>query len=393
MRCEKHAMISSTLVLCLTLSFLGLGLSANAQEGMFITFDAPGAGTAAFEGTLPFSINPAGEITGYYVDAGGVYHGFLRAADGTITAIDPPGSVFTQAWNVNEAGAITGNYCDKTACHGFLQAANGSVTSFDIPDAFFGMSAFGATPAGAVMGNYADANFVFHGFLRSSKGTLTTIDVSEGASFVEGMPLGINPQGTVAGCYWDASFVGHGFVRAKNGAVTRFDVPNSTNFRCLSDFGFFFFPSPIGGINPAESITGAYFEPISGNGFGGNVRGFLRDKGGNFTTFDAVPSPSSPCCTWTFGIAINPGGEITGWDNDYANVNHGFVRTKDGTVTILDAPGAGTGFNGSQGTLARSINPGGLVTGFYVDANTVYHGFLWIPPSRLRAACSAGSMV
>jgi hypothetical protein len=55
----------------------------------------------------------------------------------------------------------------------------------------------------------------------------------------------------------------------------------------------------------------------------------------------------------TFGIDINPSGDIAGFDNDYINVNHGFLRSKDGTVTILDAPGAGTGFN--QGTLARSI--------------------------------------
>jgi hypothetical protein len=225
---------------------------------------------------------------------------------------------------------------------------------------------------------------VIHGFLKASNGTITTIDApGAGTGPIEGtQPLSINPQGTVAGCYMDANFVGHGFVRAKDGTLTTFDVPNSLNFGCLDDYGFFSGPTPIVGINPAGSITGSYFEPISGNGFGGNYRGFLRTKDGRFTTFDAVPSPSSPCCTWTFGIAINPGGEIAGWDNDYANVNHGFVRTKDGTVTILDAPGAGTGFNGSQGTLPHSINPGGVVAGFYADANTVYHGFLWIPPSH-----------
>ena len=130
------------------------------------------------------------------------------------------------------------------------------------------------------------------------------------------------------------------------------------------------------GINPAGAMTGAYFEPIS-NFFGGNYRGFLRAKDGNFTTFDAVPSPSSPCCTWTFGVAINPAGEIAGFDNDYNAVDHGFVRARDGTITILDAPGAGTGF--FQGTFAFSINPAGQVAGQYIDANNVFHGFLWSP--------------
>jgi hypothetical protein len=33
------------------------------------TFDAPGAGTGPGQGTLPFAINPAGMVLGYYIDA------------------------------------------------------------------------------------------------------------------------------------------------------------------------------------------------------------------------------------------------------------------------------------------------------------------------------------
>ena len=44
--------------------------------GVLITFDAPGAGGG--EGTLAHSINAVGAITGYFSDAGSVYHGFLR---------------------------------------------------------------------------------------------------------------------------------------------------------------------------------------------------------------------------------------------------------------------------------------------------------------------------
>lgn len=58
----------------------------------------------------------------------------------------------------------------------------------------------------------------------------------------------------------------------------------------------------------------------------------------------------------------------------------GRLRLGHGLTGILDAPGADTGF--IQGTLALAINPAGQVTGFYSDANSVYHGFLWIPPSQ-----------
>jgi hypothetical protein len=45
-------------------------------------------GTGPGQGTLPQSINPAGAITGYYTDASGLSHGFVRAPDGAITTFD-----------------------------------------------------------------------------------------------------------------------------------------------------------------------------------------------------------------------------------------------------------------------------------------------------------------
>jgi hypothetical protein len=42
------------------------------------TFDVPGAGTSPGQGTIPYAINPAGTIMGYYVDPNDAYHGFLR---------------------------------------------------------------------------------------------------------------------------------------------------------------------------------------------------------------------------------------------------------------------------------------------------------------------------
>jgi hypothetical protein len=69
----------------------------------FITFDPPGSIS-----TYATAINPAGAITGYYQDASFMYHGFLRASDGTITTFDPPGSTGyyagTQPLSVNRRG-------------------------------------------------------------------------------------------------------------------------------------------------------------------------------------------------------------------------------------------------------------------------------------------------
>jgi len=70
------------------------GAEAEAAKTATITsFDVPGAGTGFGQGTFPTAINPAGVITGYYLDAGSIPHGFLRARDGTFIPFDPQGSL------------------------------------------------------------------------------------------------------------------------------------------------------------------------------------------------------------------------------------------------------------------------------------------------------------
>ena len=224
--------------LSLALWFLSLGLSANAQEGTFVTFDAPGAGMGPFEGTLPFAIDPAGVITGAYFDANFVPHGFLRFANGTVTPFDVPGAVSTYpSGGISLSGAITGTYGGPNGSGGFVRAPNGSFTTFDFgfPDLFVA-SPLSISPAGTIAGTYIDAtDFALHGFLRNPDGTTTTFEApGAGTSFLQGtQPVSISPGGTVAGCYVDAHSVGHGFVRAKDGTLTMFDVPNSTNLLLL----------------------------------------------------------------------------------------------------------------------------------------------------------------
>src|SRR5438046_1911719 len=95
-------------------------------EPTITTFDAPGAGTGPGQGTLPFAINPAGTVTGYYIDAGDARHGFLRTRNGAITTFDAPGAGTgpgqgTNALSVPAEGAVGGRYVDRgTGCPGFL---------------------------------------------------------------------------------------------------------------------------------------------------------------------------------------------------------------------------------------------------------------------------------
>ena len=89
-RCTQWTQWRRSLALCLAFCGLGLGLSSTARAATFTTFDAPGAGTGPGQGTFAASINPAGAITGYYLDVNGVFHGFLRAPNGSVTTFDAP---------------------------------------------------------------------------------------------------------------------------------------------------------------------------------------------------------------------------------------------------------------------------------------------------------------
>jgi len=202
-----------------------------APDGAITTFDVPGAGTGAFQGTVFCAvdcINPKGAIAGFYTEASSVTHGLLRARDGTITTFDVPGAgtgAFqgTFSGGINPKGVIAGVYTDaNNVNHGFVRAPDGTITTFDVSAA--GTGAFqgtlasgflGISPDGRIAGAYVDANNVNHGFLRAPDGTIITFDVpGVGTGAFQGTsPLGINAEGAITGYYIDASNVGHGFLR------------------------------------------------------------------------------------------------------------------------------------------------------------------------------------
>ena len=65
---SRTLILISAITLCLALS-----VSASAKQPTIITFDPPGS-----VATFAYAISPAGAITGFYIDASGVQHGFLR---------------------------------------------------------------------------------------------------------------------------------------------------------------------------------------------------------------------------------------------------------------------------------------------------------------------------
>ena len=382
--CASNLYPRLPMALWLVLCALGLGLSVNAGEKKttITTFDAPGAGTAGGQGTFANGMNNPGAIVGFIRDANVARHAFLRAPDGTFTIFDDPnagtcsascGSIGngqgTRAYAINPAGDIVGFFTDNSAhCHGYVRDHNGTFTQIDAPDAGTGpfpqgtfpseFTPMGINPGGAITGFYVDASSVQHGFVRDHSGKITEFDPT-GSILTN--PNAIDDPGQITGFYFDANFVGHGFLRATDGTITSFDAPGAdmTPGSGNGTFGV--------GLTPSGEIEGIYVDSS------GVLHGFVRSKNGTFSTFDA-PGAGTGAGQGTLPESNNTSGDIAGNYLDGSGVNHGFVRDKKGNFSVFNIPGAGTG--AGQGTIPLSNNNSNQITGEDIDGGNVTHGFL-----------------
>jgi hypothetical protein len=379
----------TTAVLCGVLPIPARLAPQNANSKI-ISFDAPGAMAVAgsFDGTFPKSINGAGAVAGHYADANGFYHGFLRNPGGEFIALDAPGAgasvgshlgTFRFSININDRGTITGNYVDANdVSHGFLRGPAGEFSTVDVPGARSAAGSFDGTfpssinSEGTVTGNYIDSKELIHGFLRSPRGEVTTFDapgVSSVAAFGYGtFPERINDAGAITGHYTDVHNMIRGFVRSPSGNFTPFDAPGASS---VAAAGYGTFPESING---AGAITGHYTDAHN------VIRGFVRSPSGKFTTFDAPGAGSVAASGYgTYPESINAAGAITGHYTDAHGMTHGFVRSPSARFTTFDAPGASSVAASGYGTFPESINDAGVITGHYTDVGAVNHGFLGIP--------------
>jgi hypothetical protein len=314
---------------------------------------------------IPLSINTAGTITG---SSGS--NGFVGTAGGTITTFDVSGAVATVADSINSAGVIAGHWGDANAVnHGFVRAADGTITTFDAAGAGK-VSGQGTVPKsinadGVIAGIY----HVAHGFVRSADGTITEFSVSSAGNAT---PASINTDGVITGYYSDASGVYHGFVRSASGTIMSFDAPGAGTTGDLAIKEGTFAES----INDDGVITGYYVDSCGG------YHGFVGTAGGTITTINApgAGTCTSPLTGYSLGtkaLSINDDGAITGWYIDPNDVYHGFMVSASGAITTFNAPGAST--SGDTGTYPTSINDNGVIVGYYSASSPGDHGFQLTP--------------
>lgn len=349
-------------------SVLGMALCglALAQPGSIITFDVPDAGTGFRQGTTASSINAAGAITGYYVDADNFFHGFVRSPTGVFTVFDASGDgTETLASSINDEGAVTGYYIDAEGlAHGFVRSPSGVITRFDAPPvaSTSGTYAYGINDAGDITGFYIDGA-VCYSFVRGASGTFVLFGVpGAGGDGLNGTrALSINNAGTVAGSYSynspSYSLPDRGFARAASGFIATFTAPFAGTSPNQG--------TQASGINDAGTIVGNYIDAT------GITHGFMRGSSGVFTTIDVSDA------TAILPVSINDAGTVTGSYSIPSLLSYGFVLSPSGVFVTFEVTGAGGA--PYSGTFANSINDAGAITGYFIDANSTYHGFLRTP--------------
>ena len=137
------------------------------------------------------------------------------------------------------------------------------------------------------------------------------------------------------------------------------------------------------GINNHGLVVGFYVGTDGqDHGFTANERARDGELTGTAVADPTIPTvPGEPGATFVFSqiLAVNDKGIAVGYYGDSTTSQHGFIyNTNTGQYTFLDDPSEAFS-NGVEVTQITGITNSGEITGFYSDANGVFHAFVANP--------------
>jgi hypothetical protein len=294
--------------------------TATAGGYTFTNFDFPNSGNAAGAGTNANGISNNGAAVGFSTNNNGTLSNFVRNPDGTFSVLNTGQNAM--AFGINSAGDVVGTQNNAA----FSLPPGGSPQTLLTPNG--AATAFGINDLGNIVGQYNAGPFT-PGFLvaNSAANSFTQINAPLGPNILDAQ--GINNKGLLVGLYLGVDGQAHGFQanirNANNGILTGTAIP----------------------------------DPIIPN----NV-------------------PGEPGATFVFSqiLGVNDSGIAVGYYADSTASQHGFFyNTNTALYTFLDDPAEQFSIGGVEVTQITGINNVGEITGFYSDANGVFHGFVGCP--------------
>ena len=289
---------------------------------VFTNIDGPTPGTNAATGTNLNGISNSGTSVGFTIDNAMNFHNFtvnpLKSNSATLLNIN--GSTTAMAFGTNAAGTVVGTDGNGNA----FTLSNGKLKTF-IPPGGTSATAFGINDKGTIVGQDVTANGT-PGFIKVNSKTYITINAPSGPNTVNAQS--INNKGLVVGFYVGTDGQDHGFM-ASQGAAKK-------------------------GTLTGTAITDPTIPMVAGE----------------------------PGATFVFSqvLGVNDHGIAVGYYGDSTTSQHGFIyNTNTGKYTFLDDPSEAFN-NGVEVTQITGITNSGEITGFYSDANGVFHGFVATAP-------------
>lgn len=202
--------------------------------------------------------------------------------------------------------------------------------------------------SGTVVGRYQENNHdgIEPGFVRGASGNFTALYAPVSGT-TETVAVWINDAGQITGWYSDGKSSFHGFLRDKVGNYSSFDPPGSVRTQ----------PQSINGVG---QISGVYTTSVTSLDVG-----FLRDSTGTFVTFGG----SGSCGDSVLNAALSASGEIAGSCYYNGGTVTYFIRTAGGILTEYSDPFGGAVIS------VTAISDQDVLAGYYTDAASLIHGF------------------
>jgi hypothetical protein len=287
----------------------------------FTNFDGPNAGTVAGTGTNMNGIANSGTAVGVTIGNAGTLTNFtvnpLRSRTTTILNIN--GSTTAMAFGINSAGTVVGTDGQGNA---FSLSRRGVLKTF-IPTSGKSAAAFGINDQGTIVGQFVTSTAT-PGFIQVHGKSFVTINAPSGPNIVNAQ--GINDKSLVVGFFVGTDGQDHGFMvnakGVKNGTLTGTAIADPTIPTVAGETGATFVFSQVLGINDKGIAVGYYGDST------GSQHGFLYDtKTGQYTFLDDPNEAFNNGVEITQITGITNSGEITGFYSDANGVFHGFVAT------------------------------------------------------------------
>jgi hypothetical protein len=288
----------------------------------FTNFDGPMAGTNAGAGTNLNGISNTGTAVGFTIDNNGNFLNFTVDPRKTraVTLLNINGATNAMAFGTNSRGSVVGSDGRGNA----FVLSHGMLSSF-IPNGGTSATAFGINDHNEIVGQYLTGNAT-PGFIKLNENSIITVNAPSGPDVVN--VQGMSNKGLAVGFYLGTDGQVHGFMAQKGAAQN--------------------------GVVRATAIADPSIPSVAGE----------------------------PGATFVFSqvLAVNDHGIAVGYYGDSTTSQHGFFyNTNTGQYTFLDDPSEAFN-NGVEVTQITGITNSGEISGFYSDANGVFHGFVANPP-------------